>query len=142
MLVDFDDFLFACRSQDVLVDMRIEPVHYAHEELASKRLEEHNDRAKHPGKGSEDSTHSVRGLLRLGNQIEKEKAHDQEDDEPLDPRHVGLLILPVFTADYSNTLPQVQTDLSILSFYPMDPQIGSRHAAVRILPLNQALSKA
>jgi hypothetical protein len=32
----------------------------------------------------------VRGGLRVGNQIVEEKAHDQEDDEPLDPRHVGL----------------------------------------------------
>jgi hypothetical protein len=32
----------------------------------------------------------VRGGLRVGNQIVEEKAHHQEDDEPLDPRHVGL----------------------------------------------------
>jgi hypothetical protein len=36
----------------------------------------------------------VSGSHRLRNQIEQKKAHDQEDNEPLDPRHVGLLILP------------------------------------------------
>jgi hypothetical protein len=81
-------------------------------------LEENDNRAKYPGKSSEDGTHSIRRGLRLRNQIEKKKAHDQEDDEPLEPRHVGLFILPVFTADYSNSLPHVQTDPSTLSFVP------------------------
>jgi hypothetical protein len=71
----------------------------------------------------------VRGVLRLRDQIEKRKAHDQEDYDPLDPLHVGLFILPVFTADYSNTLPHVQGHSWILTFYPMRPHIGSRHAA-------------
>ena len=44
----------------------------------------------------------------LRNQIKQRKAHDQEDDYPLDPLHVGLFILPVFPADYSNTPPHVQ----------------------------------
>lgn len=61
-------------------------------------------------------TDGVRGNLRVGNQIKERKAHDQEDNEPLDPGHVGLVILPVFTADYSNTLPLVQTGASMLSF--------------------------
>jgi hypothetical protein len=61
----------------------------------------------------------IGGSLRLRNQIEQKKAHDQEDDDPLDPLHVGRFILPVFTADYSNKLPHVQADACI-SFLP-DP---------------------
>jgi hypothetical protein len=49
----------------------------------------------------------VCGRLGVGDQIVERKARDQEDDEPLDPRHVGLLILAV-TPYYSNTLPLVQ----------------------------------
>jgi hypothetical protein len=71
-----------------------------------------------PGKGLEYGTDGVRGGLRLRNQIENRKAHDQEDDEPLDPLHVGLFILPVFHADYSNTLQQVQADAWIIFFLP------------------------
>jgi hypothetical protein len=48
---------------------------------------------KYQSKAAEYRTDSVRGSLRVGNQIEECEAHDQEDDEPLDPRHVGLLIL-------------------------------------------------
>jgi hypothetical protein len=67
---------------------------------------------KYHSKTLEDGTDGVRGGLRIGNQIVEKKAHDQEDDEPLDPRHVGLLILPVFTADYSNTVLRVQVEAS------------------------------
>ena len=55
---------------------------------------------------------------RLRNQIKQRKAHDQEDDDPLDPLHVGLFILPVFPADYSNTLPHVQAHACIFFFLP------------------------
>ena len=55
---------------------------------------------------------------RLRNQIEQRKAHDQEDDYPLDPLHVGLFILPVFPADYSNTLPHVQARACMFFFLP------------------------
>jgi hypothetical protein len=51
----------------------------------------------------------------VGNQIKERKAHDQKDDEPLDPCHIGLVILPVFTADYSHTMPRVQAEASMLS---------------------------
>jgi len=44
----------------------------------------------------------------MRDQIEQREADNQEDDEPLDPRHLGLVILPVFFADYSNALPYVQ----------------------------------
>lgn len=83
--------------------------------LTSQRLKEDEDRVKYHGKAVDDGTDGVRGSHRLGNQIEDCKAHDQEDDEPLDPRHVGLLIFPVFTAYYSNALPHVQAEASMLS---------------------------
>ena len=70
---------------------------------------------KYHCKAVDDGTDGVRGSHRLSNQIEDCKAHDQEDDEPLDPRHVGLLIFPVFTAYYSNALPHVQAEASMLS---------------------------
>src|SRR4029453_15018713 len=79
---------------------------------------ENNDRAEDPGKGPEYGADGIRGGLRLRNQIKNRKAHDQEDDEPLDPRHVGLFILPVFHADYSNILQQVQADAWIMFFLP------------------------
>jgi hypothetical protein len=62
----------------------------------------------------EYGTDGVPGSLRVGNQIKECEADDQEDDEPLDPRHVGLLILSVFTADYSNALLRVQECLEAL----------------------------
>jgi hypothetical protein len=83
-------------------------------------LEERDDRAKHSGKGLEEVTNSVRGSFRLRDQVKEKKTHDQEDDDPLDPHHVGRFILPVFTADYSNTLPHVQADACMSSFVP-DP---------------------
>jgi hypothetical protein len=85
--------------------------------LASQSLKEDEDRAKYQSEAAEHCTDGVRGSLRVGNQVEECEAHYQEDDEPLDPRHVGLLILPVFTADYSNTLLRVQTEASMLSFF-------------------------
>ena len=66
----------------------------------------------------EYGTDGVRGSLRVGNQIEECKAHHQEPDEPLDPRHVGLLILSVFVAAYSNALPYVQAEASMLLATP------------------------
>jgi hypothetical protein len=62
---------------------------------------------KYHGKAAEYGLNGIRRGLGVGNQIEECKAHDQEDDDSLDPCHVGLLILPVFTADYSNTLLRV-----------------------------------
>ena len=67
---------------------------------------ERNTRARAPNMARTASA----AACRLCNQIEQRKAHDQEDDDPLDPHHVGLFILPVFTADYSNTLPHVQAE--------------------------------
>jgi hypothetical protein len=81
-------------------------------------LEERDDRAKYSRKGSEYRANAVCRSLRLRNQIEEQKAHEQEDDDPLDPYHVGRFILPVFTADYSNTLPHVQANACMLSFLP------------------------
>ena len=78
--------------------------------LTSQRLKKDEDRAEDHGKAAGYGTDEVRGTLRVGNQIEERKAHDQEDDEPLDPCHVGLVILPVFTADYSHTMPRVQAE--------------------------------
>jgi hypothetical protein len=75
--------------------------------LASQSLKEDEDRAKYQGNAADHATDGVRGSLRLVNQIEQEEADDQEDDEPLDPRHLGLLILPALIADYSNTLLDV-----------------------------------
>jgi hypothetical protein len=83
-------------------------------------LEERDDRAKHSRKGTEYRANGARGSLRLRNQIEEQEAHDQEDDDPLDPHHVGRFILPVFTADYSNTLLYVQANACMPSFLP-DP---------------------
>jgi hypothetical protein len=70
--------------------------------LTSQSLKKDEDRPKHNSKTAEYGTDGVRGSDRLRDQIEQEKAHDQEDDEPLDPPHVGLLFLPVFSSDYSN----------------------------------------
>jgi hypothetical protein len=70
---------------------------------ARQRLKEDEDRAKYQGNTAGHSTDGVRGGLGVGNQIEEREAHDQEDDEPLDPRHVGLLILSVLIADYWKT---------------------------------------
>ena len=78
--------------------------------LTRQRLKKDEDRAEDHGKAAGYGTDEVRGTLRVGNQIEERKAHDQEDDEPLDPCHVGLVILPVFTADYSHTMPRVQAE--------------------------------
>jgi len=75
--------------------------------LTSQRLKENEDRAKDHGKAASYSTDGVRGSLGVSNQIEQREAHDQEDDEPPDPCHVRLVVLPVFTADYSSTLPLV-----------------------------------
>jgi hypothetical protein len=47
---------------------------------------------KYQSKAAEYGTDGVRGIDRLRNQIEQKKAHDQEDDELLDPPHIGLLI--------------------------------------------------
>jgi hypothetical protein len=55
--------------------------------LTSQRLKKDEDRLKYHGKALEYGTDGVRGGLRVGNQIVEKKAHDQEDDEPLDPRH-------------------------------------------------------
>jgi hypothetical protein len=87
-----------------------------HTQLTSQRLEEDEDRAKYHGNAADYGTDGVRGSLRVGNQIKEGKTHHQEDDEPLDPCHVGLLILPRFTAGYADTLPHVQTEASMLSF--------------------------
>jgi hypothetical protein len=81
--------------------------------LTSQSLKEDEDRAKYHSKGLEYGTDGVRGSLRVGNQIEECEANDQEDDKPLDPRHVGLLILSVFTPDYSNSLLCVQAELAM-----------------------------
>jgi hypothetical protein len=70
--------------------------------LTSQSLKKDEDRPKHNSKTAEYGTDGVRGSDRLRDQIEQEKAHDQEDDEPLDPPHVGLLFLPFFSSDYSN----------------------------------------
>jgi hypothetical protein len=59
--------------------------------LTSQRLKEDEDRAKYHSKTAEYGTDGVRGRLRVGNQIEECEAHHQEDNEPFDPRHVGLL---------------------------------------------------
>jgi len=75
--------------------------------LTSQSLKEDEDRVKYQGNTPDYATDGVRGGLRLANQIEQEEADDQEDDEPLDPCHLGLLILPVLIADYSNTLLDV-----------------------------------
>jgi hypothetical protein len=83
--------------------------------LTSQRLKEDEDRAEYDRKAAEYGSDCGRGILRVGNQVEEGKAHHQEDDEPLDPGHVGLLILPRFTAGYSSTLPHVQTGASMLS---------------------------
>ena len=80
--------------------------------LPSQGLKEDQNRAKYHGKAAEYGTDGVRSSFRVGNHIKEEETHDQEDDEPLDPCHVGLLILPVFTTDYSNTLPVVQPEAS------------------------------
>jgi hypothetical protein len=77
--------------------------HSAQPQLTSQSLKEDENRAKYQGNAPDYATDGVRGSLRLGNQIEQEKANDQEDDEPLDPRHLRLLILPILIADYSNT---------------------------------------
>jgi hypothetical protein len=61
--------------------------------LTSQRLKEDEDRAKYHSKAVEYRTDGVRGSLRVGNQIEEREANHQEDDEPLDPCHIGLLIL-------------------------------------------------
>jgi hypothetical protein len=74
----------------------------AHPRLTSQRLKEDEDRPKYKSNAAGYGTDGVCGSHRLRNQIEQKKAHDQEDDEPLDPRHVVWLILPVFTSDYSN----------------------------------------
>ena len=97
--------------------------------LTSQRLKEDEDRAKYHSKAVEYGTDGVRGSLGVCNQIEECEANDQEDDEPLDPRHVGLLILPFFTADYSNTLLRVQAEASILSFLDAYPQPGTTGSA-------------
>jgi hypothetical protein len=70
--------------------------------LTSQSLKKDEDRPKHNSETAEYGTDGVRGSDRLRDQIEEEKAHDQEDDEPLDPPHVGLLFLPFFSSDYSN----------------------------------------
>ncbi len=74
--------------------------------LTSESLKEDEDRAKDHGKTASYGTDGARGSLRVGNQIEQREAHDQEDDKPLDPLHLGLVIFPGFS-DYSNTLPRV-----------------------------------
>ena len=74
--------------------------------LTSQSLKEDEDRAKDHGKAASYGTDGVRGSLGVGNQIEQREAHDQEDDEPLDPLHLGLVIFPGFS-DYSSTLPRV-----------------------------------
>ena len=70
---------------------------------------------KYHSQAVEYGTDGARGSLRVGNQIEECEADDQEDDEPLDPGHVGLPILPVFISDYSDTLLRVQAEASMLS---------------------------
>jgi hypothetical protein len=82
--------------------------------LASQRLKEDEDRTKYQSNATGDGTDGVRRFLGVGNQIVKGEAHHQEDNQPFDPRHVGLLILPVFSADYSSTLLRVQTEASML----------------------------
>jgi hypothetical protein len=60
--------------------------------LTSQRLKEDEDRPKYNSNAADYSTDGVCGSHRLRNQIEQKKAHHQEDDEPLDPSHVILLI--------------------------------------------------
>jgi hypothetical protein len=96
--------------------------------LTSQSLKEDKDRSKYQGKAVDYSTNAVRGSHRIGNQKVECKAHDQENDEPLDPRHVGLLILPVFTSDYSNTVPHVQGEHRDLAAIP----VGSRRLHTRL----------
>ena len=95
--------------------------------LTSQRLKEDEDRPKYNSNAAGYSTDGVCGGHRLRNQIEQKKAHHQEDDEPLDPSHVVLLILPVFTSDYSNALPHVQAEASIL---PPLPHLRWRRKAI------------
>jgi hypothetical protein len=82
--------------------------------LTSQSLKKDEDRPKHNSKTAEYGTDGVRGSDRLRDQIEQEKAHDQEDDEPFDPPHVGLLFLPVFSSDYSNVLRMYRRSLSFM----------------------------
>jgi hypothetical protein len=58
--------------------------------LTGQRLKEDEDRAKDHSKATSYGADGVRSRLRVRNQIEQREAHDQEDDEPLDPPHVGL----------------------------------------------------
>jgi hypothetical protein len=83
--------------------------------LTSQSLKEDEDRAKDQGNAPDYATDGVRGSLRLGNQIEQEEADDQEDDELFDPRHLGLLTLPVLIADYSTPAGCVQAEAGMLS---------------------------
>src|SRR4029453_627857 len=77
------------------------PPHTSSLLTTSQRLKEDEDRAEYRGNTACHGTDCVRGSLGVGNQIEECEAHDQEDDELLDPCHVGLLILSVLIADYS-----------------------------------------
>jgi hypothetical protein len=83
--------------------------------LTSQSLKENEDRAKYQRKAAEYGTDGVRGRLRVGNQIEECEAHHQENNEPLDPRHVGLLFFRS-SPDYSKTLLRVQVEASMPSF--------------------------
>jgi hypothetical protein len=93
-----------------------------------KSLKEDEDRAKYQGKALEYGTDRVRGVRRPGYQIEQEEADDQENYEPLDPCHVGLLFLAVFTAEYSNSLLPVQA--SMRSFFSGSRQEASQRALI------------
>jgi hypothetical protein len=74
--------------------------------VTSQRLKEDQDRVQGQGKAIGYGTDGVRGSHRLSNQKVDRKAHDQEDDKTLRPRHAGLPILTVFIAFYSNTPPR------------------------------------
>ena len=58
----------------------------------SQSLKEDNDRPKYNGQAAEQRADGVCRSHGLSNQKEQEKAHGQKDDDPLDPRHVVLLV--------------------------------------------------
>jgi hypothetical protein len=88
--------------------------HLVRQALTSQRLKEDEDRAEYPRKAPEYQTNAVRSRLWVGNQIEECEAEYQEYDEPLDPCHVELLILPVLHRRLSKTLLHVQAEISML----------------------------
>jgi hypothetical protein len=100
--------------------------------LTSQRLKEDQDRPKYNSKAAEYGTDGVRGRLRVGNQIVERKAHDEEDDEPLDPRHVGLLMRALnarlfeHLAACTGSRACVLVLLTRAKFWALEP-VASRH---------------